>query len=77
MKDKPIYHTGILARGRTAVFQLRRCVEFLSCELLEYTGLRQNTKKAARERMREHGTAALAQLNAKYPGRNFARIVVD
>ena len=77
MKDKPIYHTGILARGRTAGFQFGLCVDFLRWELLQYTRLRQTTKTAARERMREHGTAALAQLNAKYPGRNFARIVVD
>lgn len=77
MNDAPIYHTGLLAQGRTAVFQFRRSVDFLSCELLEYYGKRQTTKKAARERLMARKEQALAELNTRHPGRNFRRIVVD
>lgn len=73
----PIYHTGIRAQGRTAVFEYRRNIDFLSCELLAYTGRRQTTKKAARERAKANKVAALAQLNKDFPGRNFNRIVID
>jgi len=76
-KDTPIYHTGLVAVGHTAVFQFRRCVDFLSCDLLKYTGLRYTTKKAARERQKIYGAKALEQLNAEFPGRNFTRIVID
>jgi hypothetical protein len=77
MNNAPIYHTGIRADGHTAVFEYRRDVDFLSCELLRYTGRRQTTKKAARERAKANKEKVLEALNKEFPGRNFTRLVID
>lgn len=71
------YHVGLLQHGRKAIFQYRRSVDFLDCEILEYYGERASTKKAARERLRECRQSVLDGLNARYPGRNFRCVVVD
>lgn len=72
-----IYHTGLLQRGRTAVFEYRQSVDFLSCEILEYLGQRESTKAAARSRLKECKQSVLDGLNARYPGRNFKFAIVD
>ncbi len=76
-RPEPVYHSGILAVGQTLVVQYRKDIDFLSPDLLEYTGQRTTTKKAARERVKANKVRALAEMNAKYPGRNFTRIVID
>jgi hypothetical protein len=76
-RPEPVYHSGLLAVGQTIVVQFRKDIDFLSPDLLEYTGERQTTKKAARERVKANKERALAEMNAKYPGRNFKRIVID
>jgi len=77
MKKTMIYHVGLLQRGRTAVFQFRRSVDFLDCEILDYAGERETTKAAARARLRAEWPAVLRQLRAEWPERDFRRIVVD
>jgi hypothetical protein len=72
------YHVGLLAQGSTAVFQYRTDVDCLSCEILEYFGERETTKTAARLRLQQHGsTAVLADLNARYPRKQFTRVRID
>lgn len=71
------YHVGIHASGTTAVFQYRRCIDFLSCEILEYLGERATTKAAVKARLKEGYAGILKELNDKHPGRNFTRIVID
>jgi len=79
MKRKtPIYHVGLLVVGHTAVFQYRRCVDFLSCEILKYYGKRETTKALARGLLQLGGQVTpLMQLNKDFPGRNFTKIVID
>ena len=76
MSDKT-YHLGFY-RGytsrtkNTVYFQARRCIDFLSCELLEYIGERVVTKK----HLEEHKTELLQWINKQF-GFNFKRIVFD
>ena len=72
------YHVGLLQHGNTAVFQFRSDVDYLDCEILEYHGVRETTKAAAKRRLLECGNkaAVLADLNARYPGRDFRHVVV-
>lgn len=71
------YHVGLLASGHKAVFQYRRSVDYLSCEILEYYGTRESTKTSARARLAECKAVILASLNDRYPGRNFTTVIVD
>lgn len=73
------YHIGLAKGGKyhgghetTLIVQLRRSVDFLSCELWKYLGQRETTKAALKARKSE----LLAAINAQY-GSNFARIVID
>ena len=72
----PIYHVGLLARGKTAVFQYRQTKDELNCEILSYQGKRQTTKKAAQARLRKLKFKVLEVLNAYYPGR-FTNVEID
>lgn len=47
------YHIGLLVRGNNFVFQYAQSVDCLDCEILQYFGARQTTKKAAKYRLRE------------------------
>ena len=40
------YHVGITKRGNTMVIEARRSVDYLSCELYDYMGRRETTKRA-------------------------------
>ena len=71
-----IYHVGLAQQGTKAVFQYRRDIDFLSCEILRYYGQRQTTKAAAIARLRETKAAVLASLQTEYPGR-FSSVAVD
>ena len=72
----PVYHVGLLQVGRAAVFQYRRSVDFLDCEILKYFGTRETTKTTARKRLKETRSAVLAQLRADYPNR-FDSVRID
>ena len=72
-----IYHVGLLQHRNTAVFQFRRSVDELSCEILQYFGERQTTKADARKRLAETKAQALAQVQADYPHRGFKSIRLD
>ena len=71
------YHVGLAIEGRTAVFQFRRCIDYLSCELYEYLGERLTTKAAARERLQPMRDKVLADLRAQYPNKDLRRIRID
>jgi hypothetical protein len=71
------YHVGLLAVGDTAVFEFRRCIDFLNCEILKYLGVRETTKRAARERLKATKATALAELQREYPARGFKYIRID
>ena len=70
------YHVGLRQEGKTAVFEFRRCIDYLSCEILEYLGERETTKAAAKLRLKQTYLSVLAQLHHDYPNR-FTRVVVD
>ena len=38
------YHIGLAKRGKTLVIQAAKEVDFLSCEIYDYLGLRETTK---------------------------------
>ena len=40
-----MYHVGLSKRGRTMVIETAKCVDYLSCELYDYMGQREVTKK--------------------------------
>lgn len=40
-----VYHVGLLIHKGVAKLQLRRDVDFLSCEIYEYFGKRETTKR--------------------------------
>lgn len=77
MPKPTIYHVGLRVDGNTAVFEYRRCIDFLSCEILKYFGTRETTKTAVKERLKTNRAAVLACLRRDYPERNFTRIVID
>ncbi len=76
MTTSGIWHVGLLQRGRTAEFQYRRSVDYLSCEILQYFGKRETTKVAARARLQSCKAQVLVQLEKDYPGR-FNNVVVS
>jgi len=39
------YHVGIGKRGNTAIIEARRSIDYLSCEIYDYMGERETTKK--------------------------------
>jgi len=39
------YHIGFGKRGRTLVIEARRCVDYLDCEIYDYMGVREITKR--------------------------------
>lgn len=73
----PIYHVGLVAKGTTAVVQYRQDKDCLSCEILEYYGQTQTTKKAVREILRHDAHIFLKYLAGRFPRKQFARVVVD
>ena len=65
-----IYHVGlIIERTGTAFFQLRRNVDFLSCEIYAYYGERETTKSGFIERLRKNHQQAEQDLKIQYPGK--------
>ena len=73
----PIYHVGLVARGHTAVFQYRKSVDNLSCEILHYYGTRQTTKKVVRAVLKATKAETLTTLNTLYPDKGFTRVIID
>jgi hypothetical protein len=71
------YHVGLVAKKRTAVFQYRTNVDYLSCEILEYYGLRQVTIKEAKAALNANKSAILAQLNISYPKKKFTNVIIN
>lgn len=75
------YHVGLFAKrsrkGTLAIFQFRRTVDELDCEILEYLGERSTTKEAARQRLADTKSHVLEQLNREYPRKNFQDVRID
>ena len=63
------YHVGLLQVKRVAVFQFCRSVDELDCEILEYLGERETTKRVARARLAATKEKVLSQLGRDYPHR--------
>ena len=74
---KRSYFVGLTHSGHTAIFQYRRCVDFLDCELIKFYGLQEITKAEARRELGEHKREILTTLRAKYPKYNFQYVVID
>lgn len=69
------YHVGLyLTSGGTAVYQFKKKIDFLNCEILEYLGIWDTTKKEARGRLRKSRLLALAELWDKYPHKTIKRV---
>lgn len=75
------YHVGLLAvktaNGHKAIFQFRKCIDFLDCEILEYLGERVQSKAEARRKAAEARPLILASLNRQFPRKHFTSIVID
>ena len=79
-----VYHVGLVkGSGRckcwnnqhkrdTVVVELRRSIDFLSCELWQYLGERETTKEGYRANKR----GLLEFINSRY-NTNFRRIIID
>jgi len=71
------YHVGLRVDKNTALFEFRRNIDYLSCEILEYFGEREGTKKGARERLKVCKAKVLADLQSRYPKYGFRRVAID
>jgi len=40
-----IYHVGLSKQGQTLIIEACKCIDYLSCELYDYMGKRETTKK--------------------------------
>lgn len=60
---KKTYFVGIAKRGRTMVIQAVKCVDFLDCEIYDYYGAREITKKE----LKKNRYAFLAYMQAQKP----------
>ncbi|MGO9014663.1 MAG: hypothetical protein ACLQF0_06750 [Dissulfurispiraceae bacterium] len=76
-----ICHTGFYFEETdnqtTAVFQLAEEKDFLSCELIEYTGERETTKAEAGARLAHVKQLVIADLNTRYPSRNITDVTIE
>lgn len=70
-----IYHIGLGKRGETLVIEARRSVDYLSCEIYDYLGQREVTKRHLREH--RYNILALAKLNNPDVYGNLKYAVVD
>jgi len=80
------YHIGLVDAARTpfgygktpglAEFHACRNIDYLPPYILEYLGERETTKTALRQRMALNAAAVLADLNTRYPNRNFTKVKV-
>ena len=48
-KHKFVYHIGLAIRDKTLVIEARRDIDYLSCELYDYLGIREITKQKIKE----------------------------
>lgn len=74
------YHVGwYVHRGRknTAVFQFRRNIDDLNCEIVEYLGAIETTKADARRRLDDYIALVLPQLREAYPKYNLQNVTID
>lgn len=74
---KTQYHVGLLVQRGRAVFQFRRCVDFLDCEIMEYLGVREQTKAAAKGQLRRNYGRILSGLQSRYPDKAIGFVTVD
>lgn len=82
MNSTNCYHVGLLATLKrdgtyTAVFQYRRTIDELDCEILWYAGFRNRTKAEARRRLEGTREKVLADLNRTYPKKQFTNVRID
>ena len=60
-----IYHVGVLRHNRTAIIQMCKDVDSLSCEILEYFGERETTKA----KIINNKDLLLSALRTQYPSK--------
>ncbi len=71
------YHVGLLiTKNGDAIFQFEKKVDFLNCEINEYFGVRETTKKDAKKRMCDKKHLILADLRERYPHKNIKRVKI-
>lgn len=69
-----IYHIGAYRRNKTVVIQATTNKDCLSCELVEYFGTRQTTKR----HLKEYKAGLLAAIREEIPYfKNCERIVIE
>lgn len=73
----PIYHTGWYIARNTAVFQFCQNKDNLSCEIVEYCGRRETTKKDAIKRLKEVKSQVINELRLKFPKYNIKNIIIE
>ena len=66
------YHIGTTQKGSTVTFHLRDNVDYLSCELYEYYGVRETTKARLKSMKKE-----LLKAYNQEKGKNFTKIKID
>jgi len=71
------YHVGWYMRGRTAVFQFCKDIDFLNCEIVEYLGKRAVTKAGVKNTLPKHKAKIIDILSSKYPKYNINNIVIE
>lgn len=76
-KKQSTYHTGWYQVGDTAVFQVRRSIDNLDPEIIEYLGERETTKAAARRKLRDEQASVLAGLQKRYPHRGIRNVTIE
>jgi len=57
------YHIGLSKQGKTMVIEARRNIDYLDCEIYDYLGLREVTKK----HLKAHRYELLDLMKAKRP----------
>ena len=66
------YHIGLRKNKDQVVVEVRKDIDFLSCELWEYMGLRENTKS----NLKENKVSLLSAINERF-NTNFSKIKID
>ena len=75
---KKTYHIGLTQpRLDVAQFQARNSIDTLSCELLEYYGPRETTKKGLHNRLKADYSNILQSIQNKFPNIKRVLLTID
>ena len=66
------YHIGLRKDENRVVVEVRKDIDFLSCELWEYMGLREDTKS----NLKQNKLSLLSAINERF-NTNFSKIKID